>query len=758
MIDRSYEPAGTYTQALDRAARHWGIEPEYTDTWGKRHLTPSEIKRAILEALGVAATTKEGLNQAVEEWLWEEWNRILPPVAVLGESAWPDGFPLHVPAGFTQATAKVEFHWEGGGVSRIELPLSGLANSAEIELRGTVFVRKRLPLPKEAPLGYHDVHLTVECDGAEPRVASMRLILCPERAYLPPEIANGGRTAGLAVALYGLRSERNWGCGDFTDLEGIAEWVAKETGAAFIGLNPLHAIPNRHPFNISPYLPSSTFFKNPIYLDLERVEDFRNSPRARALCSKPEFQAEVAALRAAEFVEYERVYALKLRTLKLAFVSFLRREYRRKSARAREFQEFVEREGELLDRFATWCALDAWIHARQPDVWIWPDWPEEYREPDSPAVLRFREKHWRSILFYKYAQWQIDLQLASAQEHARRVGAAIGLFHDLALATDQFGADLWAHRPHFVSGCRVGAPPDGFSPKGQDWGFPPPNSEHHRETAYALFAESIRRNCRYGGALRIDHVMRFFRLYWIPRGFTPEKGAYVRDRFEDLLHILALESVRNEVFVVGEDLGTVTGEIRRALDRFGLFGYKVLYFEKNERGDFRLPNEYAQQALVAATTHDLPTLAGYWLGRDIEARHAAGLFHCEEAYGEALAERARDKQKLLDAVFAAGNLLPDWFPRRAEHVAELTGELHSALVGWLALAPSRLLVLNQEDLLKETEQQNLPGSTSEYSNWRRKMRYTVEQLRAERAASDYTKMFRTWLERTGRIRAAVAVD
>jgi 4-alpha-glucanotransferase len=216
--------------------------------------------------------------------------------------------------------------------------------------------------------------------------------------------------------------------------------------------------------------------------------------------------------------------------------------------------------------------------------------------------------------------------------------------------------------------------------------------------------------------------------------------------------------VRNKIFVVGEDLGTVTGEIRRALDRFGLFGYKVLYFEKNERGDFRLPNEYAQQALVAANTHDLPTLAGYWLGRDIEARHAAGLFHCEAAYGEALAERASDKQKLLDAVFAAGNLLPDWFPRRAEHVAELTGELHSALVGWLSLAPSRLLVLNQEDLLKETEQQNLPGSISEYPNWRRKMRYTVEQLRTERAASDYAKMFRSWLERTGRIHAAVAVE
>ena len=535
--------------------------------------------------------------------------------------------------------------------------------------------------------------------------------------------------------------------------------LPQKTGrSGCIGLNPLHAIPNRQPFNISPYLPSSTFFKNPIYLDLDRVEDFRNSPRAQAHCSQPQFEAEAKALRESEFVEYERVYALKLRALKQAFVGFLRREYRHDSARAREFRQFVEREGELLDRFATWCALDESIHTRQPNIWIWPDWPEGDREFESPNVQQFREKHWRRILFHKYVQWQIDLQLAAAQEHARRAGVGVGLFHDLALATDQCGADLWAHREYFVPGCRVGAPPDGFSPKGQDWGFPPPNSEHHRETAYRLFAESIRRNCRHGGALRIDHVMRFFRLYWIPQGFAPDRGAYVRDRYEDLLHILALESVSNKVFVVGEDLGTVTGEIRRALDRFGLFGYKVLYFEKDQRGDFRFPKDYGQQALVVATTHDLPTLAGFWTGRDIEARHGAGLFHHEDAYREALADRARDKQKLLDTLFAIGHLLPDWFPRRAEYVPEMTGELHNALVGWLALAPSRLFVINQEDLLKETEQQNLPGSTSEYPNWRRKMRYSVEQLRSEHVARDYSAMFRTWLERTGRTRTPVAAD
>jgi 4-alpha-glucanotransferase len=208
--------------------------------------------------------------------------------------------------------------------------------------------------------------------------------------------------------------------------------------------------------------------------------------------------------------------------------------------------------------------------------------------------------------------------------------------------------------------------------------------------------------------------------------------------------------VRQKVAIVGEDLGTVTTEIRRALDRFGLFGYRVLYFEKNDRGEFRPPREYTEQALVSATTHDLPTLAGFWLARDVEARHEAGLLHDEAGYRQQLAERAREKQKLLDMLFALG-LLPEWSPRKAEQTPELTGELHNALVGWVASAPSALLALNQEDLTKETEQQNLPGTTWEYPNWRRKMRLRVEQLRSEPAARDFTLMLRHWLERTGRL-------
>jgi len=737
----SFKASGSYEQALDRAARQWGIESEFWDTWGHRHTTSPEIECAILAALGVSAGTRESIDRALEQQMARDWERLLPPVFVAGESAWSKGVPISLPAELADAEASLNIRWEGGGMELRKLPLAELAVSGRGEICGAAYVRKQVPIPAGAPLGYHDIEISIRVEGGFRR-ESMRLILCPDRTYIPHAIREGRRTAGLAIALYGLRSERNWGCGDFTDLEGVIDWAVAELGVTFIGLNPLHAIPNRQPFNTSPYLPVSTFFKNAIYVDAERIPEFRESKRAQAWLARPEVVAELRAVRASPLVEYERVWALKLTALKLAFATFQRKP------RDRAFEEYAEREGVLLERFAVWSALDEFIHGRDPGVWIWQDWPVEFREPDSPAVVAFAKKHRRRVLFYKWLQWHADRQLARAQEHARVRGLSIGLYHDLALATDRCGGDLWGWRPFYVNGCRVGAPPDNFSPKGQDWSFPPPNTEHHRETGYKLFAEAIRKNCRHGGALRIDHVMRFFRLYWIPEKMDPKQGAYVRDRWQDLMHVLALESIRQKVMVVGEDLGTVTSETRHGLDRFGLYGYRVPFFEKIDGGEFRPPGQYTPHALVSSSTHDLPTLAGYWIGRDIEARRAAGLLD-EIRYRDAQAERRFDKQKLLNALFNEG-LMPDWFPRDAGQVPDLTGELHNALVGWLARASSRMMVISFEDLLKETEQQNLPATTSEHPNWRRKVRYTVEQLRAGEAA-DYSRMFRNWLGRTGRL-------
>jgi 4-alpha-glucanotransferase len=728
---------------LAQAAKACGIETDYWDVWGKQHHSSADTQTAILGSLGVDAGSPAALEHALEERSWREWQRPLPPTLVLTNADQPYQIAVSLTAEQTNLPAVIRVRTEQGTTLEIACSLADLEIAQEISLRGRTFVRKRIALPQDLPLGYHQLSIEIGGQPAEPT----RLIVCPQRAYQPPWLISG-RAAGIAISLYGVRSQRNWGCGDTTDLKAFVAWTAEQTGASFVALNPLHAIANRQPYNTSPYLPNSIFYRNPIYLDLEQIDEFRSSPKPAALLHSPALQAEIQALRSAEFVEYERVHRLKMRFLKLLFRVFLG-DWAEGTPRAHELRRYIQREGDLLHLFAVHSALDEAIHKQCHDIWNWPAWPEQYQDPESAATREFAQKHWRSVLFYKYVQWQLDQQFAAAQEEAQRRGLSIGLYHDLALATDRFGADLWAHRSFFVSGSRVGSPPDGFSPKGQDWAFPPPDSDRHYQDGYRLFAESIRKNLRHGGALRIDHVMRFFHLFWIPDGMEALEGTYVRDRHEDLLRILALESVRNKVLIVGEDLGTVPDEVREALHRFGILSYRLLYFEQDRNGRMRKPEEYPLDALVSATTHDLPTLAGFWLGRDIEARRGAGLLPDDATYRQMLADRAREKQKLLDLLTDL-KLLPDWFPRNCNDVPDLTGELHNAIVGILASTPSKLMVLNHEDLLKETEQQNLPGTTAEYPNWRRKMRCTVEELWESPEVQAFTRMFRGWLERIGR--------
>ncbi|MCP5120129.1 MAG: 4-alpha-glucanotransferase [bacterium] len=744
----TFTPADDYQKALDRAAAAWGIDPGYWDIWGSWHVTTPHVQREILTAMGVGAQTLDGLNRALEERLWKEWNSLAPKVLVVSENADPAEVSLRLPMALEDRALRVELEWEDGWRGAVEHQLTELETARTAELRGQRFVEKRLPLTA-SPLGYHNLRLSVAPNGPASLNSQTRLIVTPDRAYLPSELEQNGRRAGLNVSLYGVRSARNWGCGDFTDLDQLASWVGRKVRGSFLALNPLHAIPNRQPFNTSPYLPTSIFYRNPIYLDVERIEDLAGSTWARALLDQSSVQAEIQALNSSEFVEYERVYRLKKVFLKLAFRAF-GAHLRDDTPRARAFRAYVEAEGDLLHRFAVYSALDEWLHAKDPNLWTWDNWPPQFRDPDSEAVGSFASHHHRAVLFYKYVQWQVELQLSAAQQAARDNGLSIGLFHDVALATDRCGGDLWAHRRFFVSDCRVGAPPDDFSPQGQDWSFPPPASETHWEDGYQLFRESIRHCCAHGGALRIDHVMRFFRLFWIPAGREATEGTYVRDRHEDLVRILALESVRNKVLVIGEDLGTVEPGVRDILARFGILSYRLFYFERDQSGALHPPGDYPAQALVSSTTHDLPTLAGFWAGRDIESRRETGVLPDAEACRRAYAQRDEEKQAMLDALHSAG-LLPDWVSRSAKDLKELTGELHNAVTGFLASTPSMLLALNQEDLTKETEQQNLPGTTHQYPNWRRKMRYTIEELETSEEVNNFAGMFRNWLDQSGRV-------
>ena len=680
--------------ALRTAAERNGIQQDFWDIFGHQHFTEPSTNRAILSALGFDCSSEEALWASLERREHALNGRSLPPVMVIGESA-----SLRIPG-----SHDLEIVTEQGERHQVRVE-DGVA-----------------PSGLKLPLGYHQ---------ATNGTAHMHLIVTPEKAWAPQP----GKYAGLGVTLYGLRSHRNWGCGDFRDLRDLIDWAVPTLHVDFIALNPLHAIHNRRPYNSSPYLPNSIFYRNFLYLDIESVPGF---DRIRHKWEHGELCAEIVRLRASEFVEYEQVAALKHRALRAIFEL---------NPPGRECENWIESEGELLHLFATYCALDEHLHARDPNLWVWPDWPEEYRDPQNPAVKQFAEEHRREVLYHGWLQWLIDCQLWKVQEHAHKVGMRIGLYHDMALATDRCGSDLWAHRRFYVAGCRVGSPPDDFSPTGQDWSFPPPNALEHREDGYSLYRESIRKSMRHGGALRIDHVMRLFRLYWIPEGHDAAHGAYVRERAEDLIRILALESVRNKAVIVGEDLGTVEPEVRETLARFGILSYRLLYFERID-GRFKSPAEYPAQALAATTTHDLATIAGFWTGADIEARLQAGTID-RAGYESQQAQRARDKQSLLDALFAE-SLMPPGYTRRAEHIPQLTGELHYAMVGYLARTPAVLWLVNFEDLTRERFQQNLPGTTAEYPNWSRKNRWSIKDLTELGEARDCAAMVAHWVNQTGR--------
>jgi 4-alpha-glucanotransferase len=673
----------------------------------------------------VDTSSTEAIDAAIRARHEEQKRQPLPSTVVLTPGA---DIPVSMPTDTAETAADVRIQLEDGSEKTFQ----------------TRITQGRMSVPPDLPLGYHQITLSIPAHNVN---CVSRLIVCPARAYQPAD-GPGFRAAGIGVSLYGLRSARNWGCGDFTDLRRFTTWAVDALGASFIALNPLHAIANRAPYNTSPYLPNCSRYRNFIYIDVEAVPEFARSSWARHLLATRKVQCELATLREAGEVEYERVSRIKQRFLKLAFREFLK-ERRAGSDRAREFQAWADREGDLLQRFAVHSALDEFLHSRHPDVWNWPAWPEPYRSPVSPETQEFARQHWRGVLFYQYVQWIADAQLAEAQAHACALGMRIGLYHDLALATDRFGADLWMLPKFYIGGCRVGAPPDDFSPKGQDWGFPPPNSDAHYADGYRLFADSIRRACQHGGALRIDHVMRFFRLYWIPDTMEASTGTYVRDRYEDLIPILALESVRNRVVIVGEDLGTVPDHVRETLARFGILSYRLFYFEQDRNRQFKLPGEYPRLALVSASTHDLPTLAGFWQNRDILARREAGVLPNDESMRRAITQRLAEKQKILDLLHRL-QLVPEQWTHNAADVPELSGELHNAIVGFLMSTPSMLLLLNQEDLFKETEQQNLPGTTAEYPNWRRKMKFSSEELRLS-PARDFAAMFRGWAAKTGRL-------
>ncbi|MBW7835997.1 MAG: 4-alpha-glucanotransferase [Sphingomonadales bacterium] len=650
-----------------------GIEPGYWDIAGAWHDLSPETARALLAAMAIDAADAAAVEHSIVDLETRPWRRALPPV-IVGEEQQPIPLTCHLPAHFDIKNISWSIALENGETITGVLDGATLVTEARHDEMGVA--RYRLDLRADLPLGYHTLQLDL------PQTTPLPLIIAPAACYLPAEAEAGARRWGIAAHLYAVRGAHDAGIGDFTDLTQLIEQAAA-AGAATVGLNPLHALFLGSPEDASPYAPSSRLFLNPLYLDVGAPAP----PHAAHI--------DYAAVARAKRSYFERDFA-----------------HFRPTA---DFERFCRERGAALQGFAAFEALSEHFGSH-----LWTTWPGDYRDCASAAVAEFCVRHRQRLDFHIYLQWRCHQQMMAAAARANQ-RLPLGLYGDLALSVSAHGADAWLGRELYTAAVELGAPADDFNPKGQTWGVVSPRPQALYDDAYASFIALMRANMRYVRVLRLDHVMGLARLFWVPAGMSANHGAYVRYPADDLLRIVALESQRQGCVIIGEDLGTVTPDFRRRLAEKKILSYRVLYFEKSDHR-FRRPEEYPALAMACLSTHDLPTLKGYWQGADLALKRALHLFASEHLSALAEAQRMADKTALIAALQSAG-LLPDDVDGR-----ELSPALALALHCFVARAAAWLMMVQIDDLAGETEQINLPGTAFEHANWRRRLAVDLDTL------------------------------
>ncbi|MFE7462170.1 4-alpha-glucanotransferase [Streptomyces sp. NPDC057554] len=542
----------------------------------------------------------------------------------------------------------------------------------------------------EPPYGVHRLHVRTP-DRHE---ATATLVVAPARVPQPPE-----RTHGFLVQLYSLLSARSWGMGDLGDLADLASWAGRTLGSGFVQVNPLHAAVPGRPTDPSPYRPSSRRFPDPVHLHVESIPEY-GQLHDRAILD--DLRQDAAALSEAvlnkgALIDRDAVWELKRQALELIA------EVPLTPGRRAAYCDFLAEQGQALEDHALWCAL-AEVHG--PD---WHSWPEPLRDPRSPATARARSGLLDRVDLHCRLAWLTATQLAGAQRAAEDAGMEIGIVHDLAVGVHPAGADTWAQQDAFAHGISVGAPPDAFNARGQDWGLPPWRPDTLAATGYAAFRGLLRGLLGHAGALRIDHVMGLFRLWWVPEGRPPTDGAYVAYDAEAMLAVLVLEAHRAGAVVVGEDLGTVEPGVREALARRGVLGTSVLWFERDWDGDGRplAPGAWRQDCLATATTHDLPSTAARLTGDHVTLRHRLGLL--TRPLEAELTEDVTATAEWL-ALLARLRMLPEGDGNEEAAVR--------AVHRFLLATPARMVGVWLPDTVGDRRPQNLPGTWDQYPNWR----------------------------------------
>ncbi|RRR67796.1 4-alpha-glucanotransferase, partial [Streptomyces sp. RP5T] len=509
---------------------------------------------------------------------------------------------------------------------------------------------------------------------------------------------------GLLVQLYSLLSHRSWGMGDLGDLAELTSWAGRALGAGFVQVNPLHAAVPGAPTDPSPYRPSSRRFPDPVHLRIEDIPEYAHVADHDRLRTLGERAARLRAsvLDKGALIDRDAVWELKREALELI------REVPLGPGRRAAYADYLAEGGQALEDHATWCAL---AEAHGSD---WRGWPPGLRDPRSAETARARGELMDRVDFHCRLAWLTESQLGAAQRTAREAGMPLGVVHDLAVGVHPEGADAWAQQAYFAAGMSVGAPPDAFNARGQDWGLPPWRPDRLAESGYAPYRQLLRALFRYAGALRIDHVMGLFRLWWVPQGHPPTEGTYVRYDAEAMLAVLVLEASRAGAVVIGEDLGTVEPGVRETLRERGVLGTSVLWFERDWEGDGRPlpPERWRADCLATATTHDLPPTASRLTGEHVELRDGLGLL--TRPLDEERAEAAADTGEWLELLARLGLL--HGTGGGADPLAE-EAQIQ-AVHRYLLNTPARMVGVWLPDAVGDRRPQNLPGTWDQYPNWR----------------------------------------
>ncbi|MCE0495955.1 4-alpha-glucanotransferase [Vibrio salinus] len=695
---------------LHQVAEKAGILNSYVDAWGKKVSVSDEILCQLLTIMGHDTTTDSGLIHSMTDQCAPV---SVDPVTVVKGSDNPVNIKIVLGK---QSLIDFTWHLNTEQGDRIEGRIISDILYDNRSTDGTVIIRIQ-----KLPHGYHQLFIS---DRDRQDVSSGMIIVTPLSCYKQPELLGGKKLWGISTQLYSLKSRANWGIGDFGDLKQLVVEAA-EKGADYVGVNPMHALFPSWPENASPYSPSSRYWLNILYIDVCSVPEFVLSHQAQALVGEMEFQSRLKALRDLKWVDYTEVLSTKLTVLSLLYKEFKSRHLDNNTDRAKVFLQFVDQGGESLRNMALFDVLC--VSLKKHDALGWASFPPEFQNCNSDEVFRFAQENDDSIQFNMYLQWIADNQFHEVQEMAKDKGMAIGVYRDLAVGVSKYGADTWVDEQILVKEASIGAPPDILGPLGQNWGLPPFSPQKLRENRYKPFIELLRANMKHCGALRIDHVLGLLRLWWIPEGNKAKEGAYVTYRIEELLGILALESHRNQCTIIGEDLGTVPAEMTSILAEYGIYSYKVFFFERNKNGVYRLPANYPSQSMATICTHDMPTLSGFWEGSDLYLGQKLGLYPDAGLFKRLLNDRERIRKGLL-------NLLRD---SDSEAVLSDTDESGSVSMSpnlsefiqtYAASCNSEFFSMQIEDWLNMSDPVNVPGTVDQYPNWRRKLCADVEDV------------------------------